>query len=387
MINITKLWCGVPGSMDHIRYSSETHQKPVVVFNTTQRCNLSCIHCYSKSENKLYPNELTTNEAKAFAKDLVDFGVSVLLFSGGEPLLRPDLFEIASYASKLGLRTVLSTNGTLITEDKAKQLKDAGFSYVGVSLDGIGITNDEFRGKKGAFEYATQGIKNCLKAGVRTGLRFTVTKYNSKDLPQIFSFIESEGIPRVCFYHLAYVGRGTAIANDDLTHDETRAFMDYVLKKAQSFSDAGSNTEILTVDNHADAAYLYLRLKEKDPERAQTALKLLKQNGGNSSGKGIACVDFNGYVHPDQFWQHYSLGNIRNRKFSEIWTDNSEPLLYALRNRKTHLTGKCVECGFLDICNGNLRERAEAAYGDLWAPDPACYLTNNEITPSLEIVQ
>jgi radical SAM protein with 4Fe4S-binding SPASM domain len=313
---------------------------------------------------------------------LVDFGVSVLLFSGGEPLLRPDLFEIASYASKLGLRTVLSTNGTLITEDKAKQLKDAAFSYVGVSLDGIGVTNDEFRGKKGAFEYATKGIKNCLKAGVRTGLRFTVTKHNFKDLPQVFSLIENEGIPRVCFYHLAYVGRATAIANDDLTHEETRAFMDYVLKKAQSFSEAGSNTEILTVDNHADAAYLYLRLKEKDPERAQTALKLLKQNGGNSSGKGIACVDFNGYVHPDQFWQHYSLGNIRNRKFSEIWTDNSEPLLYALRNRKTHLIGKCAECGFLDICNGNLRERAEAVYGDLWAPDPACYLTNNEIKPS-----
>ena len=257
---------------------------------------------------------------------------------------------------------MLSTNGTLITTEKAKQLKEVGFSYVGVSLDGMGEINDEFRGKKGAFDLATKGIKNCLKAGVRTGLRFTVTKYNFKDLPQIFSFIETEGIPRVCFYHLAYVGRGTAIANDDLTHEETRAFMDYVLKKAESFSNAGSNTEILTVDNHADAAYLYLRLKEKDPERAETALKLLKQNGGNSSGKGIACVDFNGYVHPDQFWQHYSLGNIRNRKFSEIWTDNSEPLLYALRNRKTQLTGKCAECGFLDICNGNLRDRAEAVY-------------------------
>ena len=378
MINISKLWCGVPGSMDELRYSKTTHQKPVVVWNSTRRCNLSCVHCYSRSENKLYPNELTTDEAKAFVKGIADFGVKVLLFSGGEPLLRHDLLELARLASDSGLRPVLSTNGTLITMEKAKQLKDAGFSYVGVSLDGIGEINNKFRGNPQAFELAVAGIKNCLQAGVKTGLRFTVTKYNSKCLPEIFDFIEKQGIPRVCFYHLAYVGRGTTNVNDDLTHEETREFMDYVLAKADSFHAKGLSTEILTVDNHADAAYLYLKLKEKNPQKAEHALELLKLNGGNSSGTGIADVDFTGNVHPDQFWQHYTLGNIRSSKFSQIWSNNSEPLLEALRNRKMHLQGKCSECRFIDICNGNLRVRAEAVYGDVWAPDPACYLTYEE---------
>jgi radical SAM protein with 4Fe4S-binding SPASM domain len=337
------------------------------------------VHCYSKSENEIYPNELTTDEAKAFVKDISEFNVPVLLFSGGEPLLRHDLFEVARSATDAGIRAVLSTNGTLITEDKAKQLKNAGFSYVGVSLDGIGETNNKFRGKPEAFEFAVKGIRNCLKAGVKTGLRFTVTKYNLKDVPAIFDFIETQKIPRVCFYHLAYAGRGTTITNDDLTHDETRVFMDYVLKKTESLHNKGLTTEILSVDNHADAPYLYLKLKEKDPQKAEDVLRLLKLNGGNSSGAGIACVDFNGNVHPDQFWQHYSLGNIRTRHFSQIWIDNSEPLLQNLRNRKIHLHGKCAECQFLDICNGNLRVRAEAVYEDTWAPDPACYLTNEEI--------
>ncbi len=380
MINISKLWCGAPGSMDHLRYSHTSHHRPVVVWNATRRCNLHCVHCYSKSENKPYLHELTTEQAKVFVKDIADFGVPVLLFSGGEPLLRKDIFEIAQLASDSGIRPVLSTNGTLITETVAKQLKTAGFSYVGVSLDGIGETNNKFRGTEGAFDLAVKGIRNCLKAGVKPGLRFTVTKHNYKDVPKIFDFIEAENIPRVCFYHLAYVGRGTDIAKDDLTSEQTRTFMDYILTKTESLHNKGLLTELLTVDNHADGAYLYIKLKEKNHSKAEQVLELLKLNKGNSSGAGIGCVDSNGYVHPDQFWQHYSLGNIREQKFSQIWANDSEPLLHALRNRKKHLKGKCSQCRYLGICNGNLRVRAEAVYNDIWAPDPACYLTDQEIT-------
>jgi len=380
MLNVTKLWCGIPGSMDHIRYGPATHQKPIVVWNTTRRCNLKCVHCYSKSEDKPYQNELTTQEAKAFVEDLANFKVPVLLFSGGEPLLRSDLFEIAKYASTLGLRTVLSTNGTLITEDVAQKLKTSGFSYVGVSLDGAEATNNKFRGNTQAFQQAVIGIRNCLNAGVKPGLRFTVTNYNIQDIDKIFKLIETENIPRVCFYHLAYVGRGTAIVNYDLTHEQTRKFMDYLFLKAEAIYEKAQNTEILTVDNHADAAYLYLKLNKKDPKRAQDVIKLLKINGGNSSGNGIASVDFNGYVHPDQFWQHHNLGNIREEKFSTIWTNTQDPLLLGLRNRTAYLKDKCSQCQFIDICNGNLRVRAEAVYGDIWAPDPACYLTDEERT-------
>jgi radical SAM protein with 4Fe4S-binding SPASM domain len=338
------------------------------------------MHCYSKSENTAYPNELSTNEAKAFIADLAEFGVPVLLFSGGEPMLRSDLFELAKAASEAGIRPVMSTNGTLITKQAAQKIKDTGVHYVGVSLDGIGEINDKFRGTCGAFDEAVQGIRNCISAGVKTGLRFTVSKYNIQDVPKIFDLIEAEKIPRVCFYHLVYVGRGTSIAKDDLSHGQTRDFIDYLLMKASEFQQKAVGTEILTVDNHADAAYIYLKVKEKDPARAQEVMQLLQLNKGNSSGLGIGCVDFNGFVHPDQFWQHYAVGSIREKKFSTIWTDNSEPLLKALRNRTDHLTGKCNQCRFLNICNGNLRVRAEAVFGDVWAPDPACYLTGKEIT-------
>lgn len=378
MLNITKFWCGSPGSMDILRYSDAAHKKPVVVWNSTQRCNLRCIHCYSNSENKPYPNELTTQEAQAFIEDLASFKVPVLLFSGGEPLLREDLFELAAFATTKGIRAVLSTNGTLITPTVAKQLKTSGFSYVGVSIDGTAKTNNRFRGDPNAFEAAIDGIRNCKAAGVKPGLRFTVTKYNYGDLPKIFDLIESEQIPRVCFYHLAYAGRGSAIAKDDLPQAQTREFMDYVLVKAEEFHHKRLYTEILTVDNHADAAYLYLKLKEKNPAWAQIAFELLKLNGGNSSGEGIGCVDAQGFVHPDQFWRHHTLGNIRERRFSEIWADSKDPLLTGLRKRRGLLQGKCASCQFLDICNGNLRVRAEAVYGDVWAPDPACYLTAKE---------
>ncbi len=380
MLNITKLWCDTPGSMDNLRYGAHVHQKPVVVWNSTQRCNLHCVHCYSNSENKLYPNELTTKQAKEFVKDLVDFGVPVLLFSGGEPLMRHDLFEVAKFATSNGIRAVLSTNGTLITEATAKELKTAGFSYIGVSIDGIEDTNNKFRGSPNAFKAAIQGIRNCKEAGVKPGLRFTVTKYNYPDLTKIFDLIEKEQIPRVCFYHLAYAGRGTSIASDDVTHSQTRSFMDTILMKAEEFKQKGIDTEILTVDNHADAAYLYLKLKEKQPENAEKTLELLKQNKGNSSGTGIGCVDAQGNVHIDQFWRHYTIGNVLEHKFSAIWTNPDQPMLKALRNRKTHLQGRCSRCRFLDICNGNLRVRAEAVHGDVWAPDPACYLTEQEIT-------
>jgi radical SAM protein with 4Fe4S-binding SPASM domain len=381
MINLSKLWCNTPGSMDQLRYSHTAHQRPVVVWNTTRRCNLHCMHCYSQSENKAYQNELTTVEAKNFIADIAEFGVPVLLFSGGEPMLRGDLFELAKIASDAGIRPVMSTNGTLITKDAAQKIKNAGFHYVGVSLDGIGETNDKFRGAPDAFDRAVQGIRNCMNAGIKTGLRFTVSKYNYQDVPKIFDFIEAEKIPRVCFYHLAYVGRGTNIAKDDLTHAQSREFMDYLLAKASEFHQKAIGTEILTVDNHADAAYIYLKVKEKDPDHAEEVMQLLRLNRGNSSGLGIGCVDFNGFVHPDQFWQHYSAGNIREKKFSTIWADNSEPLLNALRHRTDYLTGKCRQCRFLNVCNGNLRVRAEAVYDDMWAPDPACYLTDTEIKP------
>jgi 12,18-didecarboxysiroheme deacetylase len=391
MIGISKLYCGTVEPSDALRYGRESKKlpshllqfskdkKPVVVWNVGQRCNLKCVHCYSQSKDIEYPNELNTKEAKAMLDGLAEYGAPVILFSGGEPLMRKDLMELITYARDKGLRAVISTNGTLITEEKAEELKKFGLSYVGISLDGLRETNDKFRGIEGAFDDALQGIRNCQKVGIKVGLRFTINKRNAKDIPGIFKLIEEENIPRVCFYHLVYSGRGSRLIEEDLSHEETRNVVDLIIDKTKEVHDRGKKIEVLTVDNHADGPYVYLRLLKEDPKRAAEVLELLKWNEGNSSGKGLACVSWDGAVHADQFWRQYTFGNVCERKFSEIWEDTSNPLMAKLKDKKHHVTGRCSKCKWLDICGGNFRARAEAYYGDMWEPDPACYLTDEEI--------
>ncbi len=383
MISISRLLCDVVGPGDSLRYSGQFHssdeQRPIVVWNCTKKCNLRCVHCYSNAGNKESPEIMTTEEARTFIRDLADFSVPVILFSGGEPLLRKDIFELASLAREQGMRTVLSTNGTLITKMVARKIRGAGFAEVGISLDGIGAKNDLFRGRKGAYEAALKGIRNCIEQGMKVSLRLTLTRSTYQEIPAIFDLVEREGIERVCFYHLVYSGRANTTRTEDLDHSQTRAVVDLICQHTLDLHQRGLHKEVLTVDNHADAVYLYLKLKRQDPTRADKVLSLLRANGGNSSGIRIAAVDASGDVHADQFWQHYSLGNVRQRKFGDIWLDTSEPLMHGLRNRKKLLKGRCAKCKYLELCNGNLRVRAEAVFGDIWAEDPACYLTDSEI--------
>ena len=386
MIPISRLLCDNIGPGDYLRYdsqekgsSSKDVPRPIVVWNCTRRCNLRCIHCYADASSRRSPGEMDTEQGKAFIRDLADFGVPVLLFSGGEPLQREDIFELASFARERGIRPVLSTNGTLITESVAKTIRSVDFGEVGISLDGIGERNDRFRGKRGAYQAALRGIRNCVNLGLRVSLRFTITRSNHEEIPAIFRLVEREGIDRVCFYHLSYVGRADSIRTEDLSHSETRTVVDLVCEHTVDLHKRGLKKEVLTVDNHADGVYLYLKLRKEDQQRADRVLSLLRINGGNNSGIRIGAVDDLGNVHPDQFWWHYSLGNVRQRKFGDIWMDESEPLLRGLRDRKRLLKGRCAKCQHLALCNGNLRVRAEAVFGDVWAEDPACYLTDEEL--------
>lgn len=391
MIGISKLYCGTVEPSDPLRYGRKSadlpahllqyslDKKPVVVWNVAQRCNLNCIHCYSQSHDRASSGELTSKEGLHLIDDLADFGAPVLLFSGGEPLLRSDIFQLIEHAGKRKLRTVLSTNGTLITADTAAQLGDSGIAYVGISLDGLQATNDSFRGQQGAFQQALSGLRHCLERGVKVGLRFTLTRHNQADLTGIFDLVRAEGIPRLCIYHLVYAGRGSALVQDALSHAETRAAVGLILETTRALHAQGRAVEVLTVDNHTDGPYLYLRLRAENPQRAVDVLELLKMNGGNSSGIGIGCVSWDGAVHPDQFWRHYMLGNVRERPFSQIWSDPGQELLAKLRDRKRFLKGRCAACRWLDICNGNFRVRAEAITGDIWAPEPDCYLSDKEI--------
>jgi radical SAM protein with 4Fe4S-binding SPASM domain len=385
MISISRLLCDAIGPGDHLRYGhgrsagERPTGRPIVVWNTTRQCNLTCVHCYASAGNERAPEEMDTEAGKQLIRDVAEFQAPVLLFSGGEPLIRKDLFQLAGYAREQGLRVALSTNGTLITPEAAQKLKALGFAEAGISLDGVGKNNDRFRGKAGAFEAALRGIRNCKAAGVRVSLRLTITQLNYEEIPGIFQLVEDEGVDRVCFYHLAYSGRGSKLVETDISHAQTRAAMDLICSKTEDLYRRGLPKEILTVSNHADGVYVYLKVKKQDPERAGRILSLLRVNGGNNSGMRISCVDDVGNVHADQFWWHHSLGNVRNRKFGDIWTDTSEPLMAGLKDRKGLLKGRCGQCTYLDLCNGNLRVRAEAVYGDVWAPDPACYLSDEEV--------
>jgi 12,18-didecarboxysiroheme deacetylase len=391
MVGISKLYCGTVEASDPLRYGRRAKdlpshllqfsedKKPVVVWNVTKACNLRCIHCYASADNRPSENELTTEEGFRLLEDLAQFGCPVVLFSGGEPLVRPDIFDLIAYAVRLGLRAVLSTNGTLIDHALAKELKKLGLSYVGISLDGIGEVHDRFRGSKGCFEKVVQAIENCQREGLKVGLRFTINKFNAEEIPKVFDFVEEMKIPRICFYHLVYAGRGTKLMEYDLSHEETRKWVDYIIDRTKELHDKGHKVEVLTVDNHADGPYLYLRMKREGNPRAEEVYQLLLMNGGNNSGVGIGCVSWDGEVHADQFWRHYSFGNVRKRPFSEIWMDTSDPLMAKLKEKKKHVKGRCAKCRFLEVCGGNFRVRAEAATGDTWAPDPACYLTDEEI--------
>jgi 12,18-didecarboxysiroheme deacetylase len=392
MIGISKLYCGTVEPSDPLRYgrnsgSLPSHllqfsidKKPVVVWNVTRACNLNCMHCYAHAVERIKEKELDTDQAMSVIDDLAEFGSPVILFSGGEPLMRSDLIELAGYAVGKGMRAVISTNGTLITEEKARELKKIGLSYVGVSLDGMEEVNDRFRRKKGAFRDALKGIRNCKETGLKVGLRFTINKLNMDQIEPIFDLLEEMDIPRVCFYHLVYAGRASELMEQDLSHSESRTAIDVIIDRTGDLHERGISKEVLTVDNHADGPYLYLRmLKEKNP-RSEEVLQLLKMNEGNSSGRGIGCISWDGSVHADQFWRHHSFGNVLEKPFSRIWTDLSDPLMTRLKDKKRYVKGRCAECRWLDICGGNFRVRAEAATGDLWAPDPACYLTDEEIT-------
>ena len=389
MISVTKLLFATEYFGDSLRYTKEAKfarngvregAGPVVVWNSTRTCNLKCRHCYMSSDAKKYNDELSTEEAKRFIDDLAEFNVPVLLFSGGEPLIRPDFFELAAYAAEKGVRPTLSTNGTLITPEVAQRIKDIGVGYVGISLDGLQDVNDQFRGMDGAFAAAMQGIKNCVAVDQRVGLRFTINHHNIEELENIFDFIERENIDRVCFYHLVYSGRGTEMMEEDVTPAQSRKAMDIIIRRTRDFEERGLKKEILTVDNHCDGVYMYLKaLAEGDEALARQIEKYIAMNGGNRSGMAFGEVDPMGYVHPDQFTQHHTFGNVRERKFGDIWSDTTVPLLAGLKDRKPLLKGRCSQCRFLDNCNGNFRTRAEAKTGDFWESDPSCYLTDEEI--------
>jgi radical SAM protein with 4Fe4S-binding SPASM domain len=322
---------------------------------------------------------LSTAEAKTLLSQLAEVNCSVLLLSGGEPLLRDDLFELLAEARRLNLRTVISTNGTLIDLAAAKRLADLGVNYVGISIDGDEQFHDKFRGAKGSFKAALAGIKNCKKAGIRTGLRFTITKANAQQIPRVFDIAASAGIRRVCFYHLIRSGRAKDLGDQTLSAEQVRRTVDTILEKTHDFVKQGLLSEVLTVDNHCDGPYLLVRMLRERNSRYEEARQLLLANGGNKVGEKLVCVRWDGSVHADQFWRNYSLGNVKDKTFKQIWEDSAEPVLSRLRNKLKFAEPQCLKCKWFELCKGNYRFLDSDPDDGNWLNEPACYLTDEEI--------
>ena len=352
---------------------------PVVIWNLIRRCNLKCKHCYSISGDVDFPGELVTHEVFRVMDDLKAFGVPVLILSGGEPLLRPDIFDISRRAKDMGFYVGLSSNGALIDQSNIEDISEVGYDYVGISLDGIGATHDAFRGKKGAFDASLRGIRLCAERNIKVGLRFTMTMDNQHQLPDLLQLVEADHIDKFYLSHLVYAGRGNKNRGDDARLEVTRRTMDLLFETAWEYVERGEDKEFVTGNNDADAVYLLFWVRQRFPERADHLAAKLAQWGGNSSGVNVANIDNLGNVHPDTFWWHYSLGNVKERPFSEIWQDTSDPIMAGLKRRPRSIKGRCGACAHFDICGGNTRVRALQLTGDPWAEDPACYLSEEEI--------
>ncbi len=352
---------------------------PVVIWNLIRRCNLTCKHCYSISADIDFKGELSTDEVCTVMDDLKAFGVPVLILSGGEPLLRPDIFDISRRAKDMGFYVGLSSNGTLIDADNINDIAAIGYDYVGISIDGIKKTHDLFRRKDGAFDASMNGIRLCREHGIKVGLRFTLTEDNAVELPDILQLMQAEDINKFYLSHLNYAGRGNRNRDSDVQLGITRKAMELLFETAFENAQDGSDLEIVTGNNDADGVFLLQWVMQHFPDRADHIAAKLRQWGGNSSGVNIANIDNLGDVHPDTFWWHYGLGNVRDRPFSEIWVDTSDPVMKGLKASPRRIKGRCGECRYFDICGGNTRVRALQLTGDPWAEDPACYLTDEEI--------
>jgi Fe-coproporphyrin III synthase len=379
MINISKLYCNLAGESDDLRYHKPKTFGPIAVYNCTARCNLQCLHCYSSSDPTCVRDQLTTEQAKQFLSQLPAANVPVVLFSGGEPLLREDLLELMAEARRLKLRTVISTNGTLITPEVAQQLAELELSYAGISLDGQEPFHDEFRQVIGSFRKAIRGMENCRAAGLRTGLRFTITKLNASQVPAIFDIAVETGIRRICFYHLVSSGRATDLGEQAPSPEQTRMTVATIVDKTHELVQKGLVDEVLTVGNHADGPYLLARMQREGHRGFEEARRLLLSNGGNRVGEKISCVSWDGTVYADQFWRNYPLGNITERPFAQIWTDETDPVLHKLRHKDTFADPRCLKCQWFALCKGNYRFLGSDPGDEHWRNEPPCYLTDAEI--------
>jgi radical SAM protein with 4Fe4S-binding SPASM domain len=349
------------------------HSPFLVVWNFTYKCNLNCKHCYSDAgENPR--KELSTGEALKVVDQIADFGVTSLAFSGGEPLMKKDFFEVAEHAVKSGLYVSLATNGTLLNRRTVRRLKEIGLNYVEVSLDGASReTHDAFRGKTNSFAQALNGLKNCIEEDVCTCLAVTATKNNLNEIPAVFSLAESIGVDRFTLFNFIPTGRGKDIAEIDLSPQEREELLNFLYKKLTEHPKMA----ILTTAPQLARVAMQCPSTQEDmimPLAHMEAAKLSRKAktladfiGGCGAGRFYCALSPEGNVQPCVFLP-IDVGNLKTDKFEDIWAESS--IFKVLRNRG-NLKGRCSKCDFKYVCGG-CRARAFAYYDDYLKSDPGC---------------
>ena len=348
----------------------------IMIWNFTNRCNLFCHHCYSKADANGI-DTLTFEQICETIPSMLNAGVKFVIFSGGEPLIRKDIFDIAAQMKKAGIITYLSTNGMYINKNNAKQIVDT-FNYIGISIDGTKEIHNYFRGDPKSYDKAIEGIKHIQNVGGNAGIRFTLTKETKDSFYDMFDLVEELGCNKLYISHLVYSGRGLDNLEIDITKDERRKYVEYIIDKAFTYYKAGKDIDLVTGNMEMDAVLLLERFKKDYPDFVDSLTKKLKSWGGNSAGKRLGNMDWEGNVKPDPFFPEY-IGNYLETSFEDVWAGKSSDIVEKLRQNPREISGKCSQCKYIDICNGGSRSRAYAIHGDLWAEDPSCYLTNDEI--------
>lgn len=367
--------------MDH-DFTGEGAYRPIVVWNITDMCNLSCEHCYFSAVIGKRPVLMTMDVIRKTIDELAEIGTPVVLFSGGEPLVHPNIVEAVRYTHSKGIKPVLSSNGTLITPAKAAELVDAGLTYIGISLDGTEETHNAFRRHPTAYKRTMDGIRNAIDAGMRVSVRLTLTSFNESEIFDVLEAAEEVGAHRLCIYHLVPSGR--AKRDGDISNERRREIVEELCQRAVT-----SPLEILTVDNPADGPVTYMWAREHLPERADEILAMLqRRTPGDGTGRRVVEIDHQGDVHPNQFWLEYTYGSILEDGFTPVWNnDGGDELLARLREPEWKLEGYCGTCSFRSMCGG-FRARAARFHGSAWAEDPSCALTVSErLTGAPERVQ
>jgi len=352
----------------------EPHQRPshphkkqnalrLVAWETTRNCNLDCKHCRASATMGPYRDELDTSLALRLLDQIAEVGEPIIILTGGEPLMRPDIFEIAAYGTGKGLRMVMAPNGTLITEQNARQMAEAGIKRISISLDGATQKiHDNFRGVDGAFEGALNGIHWAKKAGVEFQINTTISKQNLDEIPKIFQLAVELGAVAHHIFLLVPTGRGKYLIEQEINAEEYERTLNW-------FYDQRNNSPLQLKATCAPHYYRILRQRARaDGEKVTFQTHGLDAvTRGCLGGIGFCFISHQGVVQPCGFLQKDS-GNVTQTPFAEIW-EHSE-VFKTLRNYDL-LTGKCGPCEYRKVCGG-CRARAFEATGDMMAEEPLC---------------